>query len=186
MQTSLHNGEAATLAQRALEEWGDMVYRVALSQTGSPADADDIYQDVFLKLVDAPPRFESEAHLKAWLIRVAVNRSHDVHRARTRHPVDALDSHLAEAERKLAEEQPTEDDPGAFDSELWQQVGRLPEEQRVVVNLFYVEGLSSQEIADALGCSNGAVRSRLYRAREALRAALVASHWNPARLQGKD
>ncbi|MEC4184314.1 sigma-70 family RNA polymerase sigma factor [Adlercreutzia sp. R21] len=161
------------MAERALMRWGDTVYRVALGQTGSRAEAEDVYQDVFLKLLDKPRTFENDDHLKAWLIRVTVNQSRDRLRARARHATDSLDDHREEAERRLAQAAPqgshmsgNRDDPL---SDLWDIVGLLPEDQRTVVNLFYVEEMSTGDIARILGCTAGAVRMRLHRAREALR-----------------
>lgn len=61
------------LAQMAGSRYGEMVYRLAFSHTGSRQDADDIYQEVFLRLVRRPNVFEDEEHLRAWLIRVTVN-----------------------------------------------------------------------------------------------------------------
>ncbi|MEC4176232.1 sigma-70 family RNA polymerase sigma factor [Adlercreutzia sp. R7] len=173
MRTPLHGKQEASLAERALMRWGDTVYRVALGQTGSRADAEDVYQDVFLKLLDKPRTFENDDHLKAWLIRVTVNQSRDRLRARARHATDSLDDHREEAERRLAQAAPqgshmsgNRDDPL---SDLWDIVSRLPEDQRTVINLFYVEEMSTGDIARILGCTAGAVRMRLHRAREALR-----------------
>ncbi len=180
MRTPLHGKQEASVAERALARWGDTVWRVALGQTGSRADAEDVYQDVFLKLLDKPRAFESDEHLKAWLIRVTVNQSRDRLRARTRHATDSLDDHREEAERKLAQAAPrgagAPNDPEDRFSDLWDTVGLLPEDQRTVVNLFYVEELSTAEIARALACTPGAVRMRLHRAREALRDLLDSSN----------
>lgn len=60
--------------EHVLNEWGGLVYRLALSQTRSPHDADDVAQDVFLRLLHDATPFKDEEHLKAWLIRVTVNR----------------------------------------------------------------------------------------------------------------
>lgn len=173
MRTPLHGKQETSVAERALMRWGDTVYRVALGQTGSRAEAEDVYQDVFLKLLDKPRTFENDDHLKAWLIRVTVNQSRDRLRARARRATDSLDDHREEAERKLAQTAPQgspvsgdRDDPL---SDLWDIVGLLPEDQRTVVNLFYVEEMSTGDIARILGCTAGAVRMRLHRAREALR-----------------
>lgn len=159
------------MAERALALWGDTVYRVALGQTGSRLEAEDIYQDVFLKLLERPCVFESDEHLKAWLIRVTINQSRDRLRFRARHATDSLEDHDEEAERKLAQAATNFDGAGDQDhlSDLWEVVALLPEDQRTVVNLFYVEELSTRDIARILDCTAGAVRTRLYRARETLR-----------------
>ena len=98
----------------------------------------------------------------------------------TRHATDSLDDHREEAERKLAQAAPrgagAPNGPEDRFSDLWDTVGLLPEDQRTVVNLFYVEELSTAEIARALACTPGAVRMRLHRAREALRDLLDGSN----------
>lgn len=180
MRTPLQDNQEISVAERALTLWGDTVYRVALGQTGSRAEAEDIYQDVFLKLLDQPRAFDSDDHLKAWLIRVTINQARDYLRARTRRATNSLEDHREEAERLLAQsdsggEEATSD---VFLS-LWNAVSLLPEDQRTVVNLFYVEELSTQEIARILECTAGAVRTRLYRARSTLRGLLREPEKDP-------
>ena len=63
---------------RAMADWGDAVYRLALSQTRSKADAEDVYQDVFMRLYGDATEFTSSEHLKAWLLRVTINRCRDL------------------------------------------------------------------------------------------------------------
>lgn len=176
MRTPLQDKQETSVAERALTLWGDTVFRVALGQTGSRTEAEDIYQDVFLKLLDQPRTFDSDEHLKAWLIRVTINQARDYLRARTRRATDPLEDHREEAERLLAQAG-SGDEETASDvfSTLWDAIGHLPEDQRAVVNLFYVEELSIQEIAHVLECTAGAVRTRLYRARSALRGLLGES-----------
>ncbi|MDR3277454.1 MAG: sigma-70 family RNA polymerase sigma factor, partial [Oscillospiraceae bacterium] len=62
-------------AEEIVDKYADMVFRIAFSQTKNRADADDVFQDVFLKLFRSEAVFDSEEHIKAWLIRVAVNTS---------------------------------------------------------------------------------------------------------------
>lgn len=172
MRTPLQDNQETSVAERALTLWGDTVFRVALGQTGSRTEAEDIYQDVFLKLLDQPRTFDSDEHLKAWLIRVA----RDHLRTRTRRATDPLEDHREEAERLLAQAGSGDEEPASdVFSALWDAVGHLPEDQRTVVNLFYVEELSTQEIARILECTAGAVRTRLYRARSTLRDLLGES-----------
>ena len=78
--------------RQAMGAWGGSVWRLALAQTGSKEDAEDVYQDVFLRLAQSATEFSSQEHLKAWLLRVAVNRCHDVARLRSRRPAVPLDS----------------------------------------------------------------------------------------------
>ena len=66
--------------ERAMRTWGSTVYRLALNQTQSPHDAEDICQDVFLRLLKDATAFKDDEHLKAWLLCVAINRCRDLHR----------------------------------------------------------------------------------------------------------
>ena len=71
---------------------GDMVYRLALCRMQNVQDAEDVYQDVFLRLLQEPDRDWDGEHLKAWLIRTALNRCADLHRFRLRRPVLPLEA----------------------------------------------------------------------------------------------
>ena len=124
----------------------------------NPADAEDVYQDVFLQLLDQPDRDWDSEHMKAWLLRTTVNRCADLHRLRLRRPVLALEDipELARPGNDRAEE-------------LWDAVARLPEKLRTAVHLHYAEGYSTEEIAALLEVPAATVRTRLHRARHQLK-----------------
>lgn len=88
----------AEFVAHAMDEHGDMVLRLALSQMRNTADAEDAFQDVFVRLMNARMGFTSSEHLKAWLIRTTVNRCRDLQRARTRKQkqTEPLSEHHAE------------------------------------------------------------------------------------------
>ena len=105
---------------RAMADWGDAVYRLALSQTRSKADAEDVYQDVyqdvFMRLYGDATEFTSSEHLKAWLLRVTINRCRDLAKSNwNRHTVafDPVRDDIAELVR----------DPR--DADVWDAVGQL-------------------------------------------------------------
>lgn len=143
--------------RNAVEAYGDTVYRLALCRLRNTADAEDVYQEVFLRLFAQrrPPEGE---HQKAWLIRAALNRCADVGRFRARQAVLPLE--------ELPELPAPVPDGGA---ELWAAVGSLPEQFRTVVHLYYAEGYSTGEIAAMLRVSAVTVRTRLRRARMKLK-----------------
>ena len=142
----------------AMRLHGDTVYRLALCRMQNTADAEDVYQDVFLSLLRQGEQNWKEEHLKAWLIRTTLNRCADLHRFRLRRPVLSL-----EEVREVA---------GAVEesrAEVWEGVARLPEKLRIPVHLHYGEGYSTEEIAAITGVPAATVRTRLHRARERLR-----------------
>jgi RNA polymerase sigma-70 factor (ECF subfamily) len=143
----------------AIDAHGDAVYRLALCRLQNIPDAEDIFQDVFLQLLKEKNAEQwSPEHLKAWLLRVTINRCHNLARSRIRKPLLSL-----EEVPELASEA-TEND-----SELWEAVGRLPAKFRIIVLLYYVEGYKTEEIAKLLNCRNATVRSRLHRGRQKLK-----------------
>ena len=140
--------------EQVMNQYGNMVYRLAYSQTRSGADADDVYQDVFLSYYQKRPQFESEEHCRAWLLRVTVNR------ART-----LLTSAWFRRTAPLAEvELPFEPDEQGLDEAL----RCLQPKDRTLLHLFYYEELSTREIAQLLRKKESTVRVQLTRARRKL------------------
>ena len=141
----------------AMERYGDAVYRLALCRLGSRADAEDVYQDVFLRLLRDTTAFCDGEHLKAWLLRVTLHCCIDLRRSawwKRTAPLEAA----ADAAAPLSEEK------GA----LWQAVEALPADLRTAVWLHYVEGYGTDEIAEIVNCRPATVRTRLHRARKKL------------------
>lgn len=145
----------------AVHTYGDMVYRVACHALRNPADGEDVMQTVFLKLYEQQKPFESESHLKHWLLRVTVNESRRLIRALRRGTLVALEEWR---------DAPAYDDPEK--AELFQAVMALPPAYRLCVYLYYYEGCSVQEVSAATGVKPSTVQTRLLRARERLRAEL--------------
>ena len=142
----------------AMKTCGDTVYRLALCRMQNITDAEDVYQDVFLRLMKQEADSWDAEHMKAWLIRTTLNRCADLHRFRLRRNILSL-----EEIPELA---------GAADEsrvEVWEAVARLPEKLRIPVHLYYGEGYSTEEIAAMTGVPAATVRTRLHRAREKLR-----------------
>lgn len=142
----------------AMRTYGDTVYRLALCRLQNAADAEDVYQDVFLRLLEQRADHWDGEHLKAWLIRTALNRCADLGRLRQRRGTLSLEE-VPDMARPVDEAA----------AELWDTVARLPEKLRVAVHLFYGEGYESGEIGGLLGVPAATVRSRLRRARAELR-----------------
>jgi len=147
--------------EQAYEKYADLLYRVSFAQLASEADACDVVQDVFIRYMTAPVVFFGLEHEKAWLLRVTMNRCHDLHRLQKNHRAEPL----SELEHVAAE------DDGPY-RELLDTVAALPERFRSVVVLHALEGFSLQEVADSLGISLSAAKMRWSRAREALKEML--------------
>lgn len=135
-----------------------MVYRIALSHTLDRHYAEDIFQEVFLKLVRHQHRIEDTEHLKYWLIRTSINMSIS-HNRRIKRIV-------ATAEKDVI----YEDETAFHDLKLITE--GLPDKFRSVILLCWFEGYSSKETAKILHISEGTVKSRLYRARQLLKKVL--------------
>ncbi len=146
----------------AVQRYRDMVWRVALNACRQTQDAEDVVQDVFLKLYTTRREFDGEEHLKHWLLRVTVNRCRTLLACPWR--------------TRRADAVPDAPDPAqALDAgqrALYEAVRALPPGQRVALYLYYFEGYSTAEIAQLLHLRQTAVTTRLHRARTRLRALL--------------
>ena len=148
--------------EEIIEEYADMVYRLALLRVKNQADADDVFQEVFVRLVSNIQKLQNPEHVKAWLIRVTINCSKK-HFARFKRE-DTFS--MEELEDAGAEEEGYAQAEGL--SPVLLAVEKLPLKYRSVVHLFYFEEMSVKEIADATGQRETTVKSQLFRAREML------------------
>ena len=146
---------------RAVERWGDLVWRLALVRTANVSDAEDVFQEVFLRYFRQEDRqvFFNDDHRKAWLIRCTVNRAKSL---------------LTSPWRRRTVPLETAAQIGVEDEyrEVYSAVLALPEKYRAVIHLYYFEGLSVAEIAHDLALAEGTVKSQLSRGRALLREAL--------------
>ena len=153
-------------AAQAYEKYADRVFAAAFSVCRDRADADDVTQDTFMRYLTRDQSYRDEDHLKAWLLRVAVNRARDLTRAFWRRNRVSWEDTMAE----LAFAEPA-------DRDLFAAVMSLPEKYRVAIHLFYYEDLSVSQIAALLGLREGTVKSRLSRGRTLLKNTLMED-WN--------
>ena len=131
------------------------VYRLAYARTGSRADAEDIMQETFLRLVRRRPELRDEDHCRAWLLHTAANCANSLHRRPWR--------------RELPLEESGAQVPGPEPGGVLEAVLALPEKYRAPVCLYYCEGYSTAEVAHILGRKEATVRTWLSRARGLLR-----------------
>ncbi len=137
------------------------LYAVAFNICKNPDDAEDAVQDTFVAYFSNRKQFETEEHVKAWLIRVAINKAKNTNNSFWRKNKITLD----ESMETLAFE--TEDS-----KQLFETVMKLPEKYRIAIHLFYYEDYTIKEIADILKISESNVKVRLSRGRSLLKETL--------------
>lgn len=147
--------------EAAFEKYADMVYRLAFVRTKNRHDSDDVLQEVFLRYMRVWETMESEQHVKAMLIRIAINCSNSLLSSVWFKRTEPLDENIA-SESSV----PTEDALGA--------VLKLPLKYRTVIHLFYYMGYSVNEIAEMTKTNPSTVKTRLSRGRERLKNTLKA------------
>ena len=142
---------------RIVDTYSDMLMRIALNRVNSIAEAEDVVQTTFERLIRRQPRFASREHEKAWLIKTAIRICIDEARKRAHHADVPLNEEITAA---YSEE--------SF--ELLETIRTLPEKDRDAVYLYYYEEYSTKDVAKILGEREGTTRSRLSRARQKLKA----------------
>ena len=141
----------------ALAQYGDTVYRLAFAYTRNRADADDVFQEVFLRYFRRAPAFETEEHRKAWLLRVTINRAKSCLSKMPHEPQETADAAPFSAPESL---------------ELHEALSKLAPKYRTVIHLFYYEGYTAEEIGALLRQKPATVRTQLTRARRRLASLL--------------
>ncbi len=144
----------------AVKNHGPAVYRLAFSQLRNTADAEDVYQDVFLRYVEKAPVFETADSERAWLLRVTLNCCRDLWRSPWRKRHVSLDD---------AGELPFTDPE---EQDLHRELSKLPKKDRAILHLVYWEDMSTGQAARILGCKPATARQRLARARAKLKKIL--------------
>lgn len=142
---------------KAVNEYSSTIYKVAFHITCNKEDAYDVCQDVFLKLFNNFDKINDDEHLKAWLIRVAVNCAKSYCTKGYKKNTVSIDD-VNENEFAVSNEEDNTID----------KVLKLPEKYRVVIHLFYYQEMSVDEIAEILQIGKSAVKTRLSRGRKLL------------------
>lgn len=168
------SGEEAAYAELVTDHQR-MVVQLAVNLLGDRDEALDLSQEVFLKVFRTMHRFRGQSSLRTWIYRIAVNQARNRHRFwRRRHRADqvSLDAHVAAHGEFLSGGLSRPDrvlDQKELANRLQRALDQLPFDQRTAIVLREVDGLSYEEIAFSLGVAIGTVKSRLTRARQALR-----------------
>ena len=143
------------VVKQVIEKYSDMVYRIALTRCGIVENAEDVFQDVFMKYSQKMPKFESEEHEKAWLIRVTINLTKNINNSAWNRKIVTLDENI-EFETKEQED-------------IFSIVCSLPKDYKTVIYLSYYEGYKVKEISKILKKSEGTIKTWLFRARQMLK-----------------
>ena len=149
-------------SDEVIRKYFDMVYKLALSQTKNQTFAEDVTQDVFVRFIQNKDKFESEEHIKAWLIRVTINCSKSVFMSSWFKKIVPLEEDL------------TFDNPEK--SDVYFAVQDLPLKYRPVIHLFYYEDMSVREIAESIDIKESTVKSHLHRGRMLLKNKLKGDY----------
>jgi RNA polymerase sigma-70 factor (ECF subfamily) len=154
------------------------IVKLVLRYVRDPAEAEDIAQEAFIKAYRALPRFRGDSAFYTWLYRIAINTAKNVLAARGRNPISydiEQDSDEGPGLESQMKDMATPEALAMTDeirSTVNQAIDQLPEDLRTAIVLRELEGLSYDEIAQAMSCPVGTVRSRIFRAREAIDARL--------------
>lgn len=138
-----------------IEKYSGLVYKVAITRSGNIENAEDVFQEVFIKYSQKMPKFENEEHEKAWFIRVTINLTKNLHNQAWNRKTIPLEETIQFEEKE--------------EENIFQIVSTLPQNYRTVVYLFYYEGYKIKEISKILKTREGTIKTWLSRARESLK-----------------
>lgn len=150
---------------QVVERHGDTIYKACRLYLRDRADAEDVFQWVFLRLIEQNPSFKDYDHERAWLIKVATNKCKDFLKSYWNKNKVSIEDYDAPMEEKGL-------------SEVFHAVFTLPIIYKVVIYMYYYEGFSTDEIAKVLNVNEATVRTRLKRARERLKTQLEGDEFH--------
>lgn len=160
------NGDAEAFSE-LLERHYDSIYRTAWRWCGNPSDAEDVAQEVCIKLGAAISGFDGRSAFSSWLYRITLNAVRDMQRARSRR-----NRHVNAYAEVAPSEQAADQEASATRRQLWAAVRQLPEQQRDAVLLVYAEELSHADAAQVMGIKEATVSYHVHAARKTLRGLL--------------
>ena len=147
--------------QQLIERYQNSLYAAAFNTCQNQMDAEDVVQETFVQYYTSRKEFESEQHIRAWLLRVVINKARNINRTFWKKNKCSLEDYIE-----------TLTFPNSQSRDLFEEVMKLPDKYRIVIHLFYYEDYSVREIADILKLSESNVKVRLSRGRALLRDSL--------------
>ena len=151
-----------------IRQYGKRLYGLCLSLCANQFEADDLYQDTWLRVMKNISQYDSNRDFEPWLTKICVNTYRNALRRIARSPL--LNFKTNEEKDAMLCAVPAAENPDY--SSLYEAIERLPEKYRLVVILFYFEDMDVAATADAMGIPEGTVKSRLSKARKLLREVL--------------
>lgn len=140
-----------------VREYSDMVYRIAYSMTKKKSDAEDIFQEVFIKFFQNIDKMNDSEHEKRWLIRVTINECKMLYRKKGIRNEIELDENICEPYNY------------EYKASIHSYIKKLSDKYEIVIYLYYFEGYKIDEIAKILKTTQGTIKSRISRARKQLK-----------------
>ena len=147
--------------QELMERYQKNLYAAAFNICKNQMDAEDVVQETFVQYYTTKKEFENEQHIRAWLLRVVINKARNINRTFWKKNKCSLEDYME-----------TLSFPDSQSRDLFEEVMKLPDKYRIVIHLFYYEDYSVREIADILKLSESNVKTRLSRGRSLLKTAL--------------
>ena len=147
-----------------IEKYADMVYRIALTRCGTVENAEDIFQDVFVKFSEKMPIFENSEHEKSWFIRVTINLTKNMKNNNWNKKIVYLDEDIIFENKE--------------ENDVFTIVNELPKNYKTVIYLLYYEGYKVKEIASLMKINENTIKTWLSRASEMLKDKLKGGFEN--------
>ena len=141
--------------EEIVEEYSNMIMQIAYQNTFNKTDAEDIMQEVFIKVIKNINKIETKEHLKAWIIRVTINLSKDYNKSFWNKNTTEMDENIAYFDEET--------------KEVFKEIKKLKPEYRNIVYLYYYQGYKINEISEILKMNQNTVSSNLTRARKELK-----------------
>ncbi len=150
--------------ENVIQKYADMVYKIALTRCGTIENAEDVFQDVFMKFSEKLPKFENSEHEKAWFIRVTINLSKNIRNNNWNKKVVSFDENVVLKNKE--------------EIDVFSAVNELPKNYKTVIYLSYYEGYKINEISSILKTNENTIKTWLFRAREILKDKLKGGFEN--------
>lgn len=144
-----------TEIEKVIDKYSDMVYRIALTRTGIVENAEDVFQEVFMRFSEKRPSFNSDEHEKAWFIRVTINLTKNIKTSAWNRKVVNLDESIVFETKE--------------ENDVFSAVCNLPQNYKTVIYLLYYEGYKVKEISKIMKIKEGTIKTWLFRARQILK-----------------